>query len=181
MDGIRTPAYTPIARALHWITAVLVLGLISVGIIMSQLLDSGPLQDRLYNLHRSTGVLILPLAIVRLLYRFSNPPLPLIDEIPAFQRFAAESMHWGLYLVLIVQPLVGWAATSAYRAPIVVFGLFELPPILAQNQALSEQLFAVHRVLGILMAVMVCAHAGAALYHHFIRRDRVLMRMVTGG
>jgi len=90
------------------------------------------------------------------------------------------SVHWSLYALLIVQPLVGWAATSAYRAPIIVYGLFELPPILPVNQPLSERLFAVHRALGILMALLVCIHLGAALYHHFVRRDRVLMRMISG-
>lgn len=174
------PAYTATARLLHWLTAALVLALIPIGIVMAQL-ESGPLQDRLYNLHRSTGALVLPLAIIRLLYRFTHPPLPLPAEIPALQRLAAESVHWGLYALLIVQPLIGWAATSAYRAPIIVYGLFELPPILAQNQPLSEQLFTVHRVLGIAMAALVCAHVGAALFHHFVRRDRVLMRMVSGG
>jgi cytochrome b561 len=134
------PAYTPTARVLHWITAVLVLGMIPVGILMGQL-ESGPLQDRLYNLHRSTGTLILPLAIIRLIYRWTHPPLPLPPDVPAFQRVAATSVHWSLYGLLIVQPLVGWAATSAYRAPIIVYGLFELPPILPVNQPLSERLF----------------------------------------
>jgi cytochrome b561 len=178
MDG--TPAYTPVARTLHWLTAMLVIGLITVGIWM-HMLESGPLQDRLYNLHRSTGVLLLPLVIIRLLYRWTHPPLPLPEDVPAFQRLVAEATHWGLYALLIVQPLVGWAATSSYRAPIIVYGLFELPPILAVNQPLSEKLFVLHRWLGFLMAAMVSAHAGAALFHHFIRRDRVLMRMVRGG
>jgi cytochrome b561 len=176
MDG--TPAYTPVARALHWLTAVLVLGLIPVGIIMHNM-EASPLQDRLYNLHRSTGTLLLPLAIIRLLYRWTHPPLPLPD-MPALQRVAAESTHWGLYLLLIVQPIVGWAATSAYRAPIIIYGLFELPPILPVNQPLAERLFGVHRWLGILMALMICAHIGAALFHHFVNRDRVLMRMISG-
>jgi cytochrome b561 len=176
MDG--TPAYTPVARTLHWLTAVLVLGLIPVGIIMHNM-EASPLQDRLYNLHRSTGTVLLPLAIIRLLYRWTHPPLPLPD-MPALQRFAAESTHWGLYALLIVQPIVGWAATSAYRAPIIIYGLFELPPILPVNQPLAERLFGVHRWLGILMALMVCAHVGAALFHHFVNRDRVLMRMVSG-
>jgi cytochrome b561 len=175
---METPAYTPIARTLHWLTAVLVLGLIPVGIIMHNM-EASPLQDRLYNLHRSTGALLLPLAIIRLIYRWTHPPLPLPD-MPALQRFAAESTHWGLYALLIVQPLVGWAATSAYRAPIIIYGLFELPPILPVNQPLSERLFAVHRWLGILMALMILAHIGAALFHHFVNRDRVLMRMVSG-
>ena len=176
MDG--TPAYTSVARTLHWLTAVLVLGLIPVGIIMHNM-EASPLQDRLYNLHRSTGTVLLPLAIIRLLYRWTHPPLPLPD-MPALQRFAAESTHWGLYALLIVQPIVGWAATSAYRAPIIIYGLFELPPILPVNQPLAERLFGVHRWLGILMALMVCAHVGAALFHHFVNRDRVLMRMVSG-
>jgi cytochrome b561 len=176
MDG--TPAYTPVARTLHWLTAVLVLGLIPVGIIMHNM-EASPLQDRLYNLHRSTGTVLLPLVIIRLLYRWTHPPLPLPD-MPALQRFAAESTHWGLYALLIVQPIVGWAATSAYRAPIIIYGLFELPPILPVNQPLAERLFGVHRWLGILMALMVCAHVGAALFHHFVNRDRVLMRMVSG-
>jgi cytochrome b561 len=173
-------AYTPTARALHWIVALLVIGLIVVGILMGNM-DSGPLQDRLYNLHRSTGALVLVLAIIRLGYRLTHPPLPLPAEMPASQRLAAESMHWSLYALLIVQPLIGWAATSAYRAPIIIYGLFELPPILPVNQPLSEQLFAVHRALGFVMAALVLGHAGAALYHHFVQRDRVLMRMVSGG
>ena len=173
-------AYTPTARALHWIVALLVIGLIVVGILMGNM-DSGPLQDRLYNLHRSTGALVLVLAIIRLGYRLTHPPLPLPADMPASQRLAAESVHWGLYVLLIVQPLIGWAATSAYRAPIIIYGLFELPPILPVNQPLSEQLFFVHRGLGFVMAALVLGHAGAALYHHFLQRDRVLMRMISGG
>jgi cytochrome b561 len=173
-------AYTPTARVLHWVTAVLVVGLITVGILMGNM-ESGPLQDRLYNLHRSTGVLVLLIAVIRLSYRWTHPPLPLPADMPPSQRLAAETVHWSLYILLIVQPLIGWAATSAYRAPIIVYGLFELPPILPVNQPLSERLFFVHHWLGILMALLVCAHAGAALHHHFIRRDRVLMRMVSGG
>jgi cytochrome b561 len=79
-----------------------------------------------------------------------------------------------------VQPIAGWIATSAYRAPITVFGLFELPPIWPENCAFSEQLFFVHTVLGTAIACLVAAYIGAALYHHFLRRDRILLRMITG-
>jgi len=173
-------AYTPTARVLHWITALLVIGLITVGILMGNM-ASGPLQDRLYNLHRSTGALVLVLSIIRLWYRWTHPPLSLPAHMLASQRLAAESVHWMLYTLLIVQPLIGWAATSAYRAPIIIYGLFELPPILPVNQPLSEQLFFIHRGLGFVMAALVLGHAGAALYHHFVQRDRVLMRMISGG
>ena len=76
--------------------------------------------------------------------------------------------------------MVGWIATSAYRAPILVFWLFELPPIWPVDQAFSEKMFAVHRLIGIAIALLLCAHIGAALFHHFIRKDGVLMRMVSG-
>jgi cytochrome b561 len=174
-----TPAYTLAARIFHWVTAVLVLSMIPFGIIMLRL-DSGPTQDLLFNLHRSIGAVLLPIVVGRLIWRFKNPPLPLPDDIPMVQRGAAHATHWALYLLLIVQPIVGWVATSAYRAPIEVFWLFTLPPIWPENRAFSEQLFSFHRLIGFAIAGLVCAHVGAALFHHFIRRDRVLMRMISG-
>jgi cytochrome b561 len=130
--------------------------------------------------HRSIGVTIIPLVVLRIIYRWTHPPLPLPTEIPAIQKLAAHATHWGLYVLLIVQPFTGWIATSAYRAPIIVFGLFELPPIWPENRALSEQLFFVHTMTGLAIACLATAHIGAALYHHFVRRDRVLLRMITG-
>ena len=101
-------------------------------------------------------------------------------DIPAIQQHAAHTAHWTLYALLIVQPFIGWIATSAYRAPMPMFGLFELPPIWPMNRPLSERLFIVHRTLGVAIAGIATVHIAAALYHHFVRRDRVLMRMVTG-
>jgi cytochrome b561 len=173
------PAYTVTARVLHWVVAVLVLSMVPFGLIMVRI-DSGPTQDLLFNLHRSIGAILLPLIVVRLIWRLTHPPAPMPDDIPMFQRGAAHAAHWTLYVLLIVQPLVGWIGTSAYRAPISVFWLFELPPIWPEDRAFSEQLFVVHRSLGFIIAGLVCVHIGAALFHHFIRRDRVLMRMITG-
>jgi cytochrome b561 len=83
-----------------------------------------------------------------------------------------------LYILLIVQAFVGWIATSAYRAPITVFWLFELPPIWPVDPPYSEKVFVVHRWLGIALALLICMHIAAALYHHFVRKDDVLLRMV---
>jgi len=83
-------------------------------------------------------------------------------------------------VLLIVQPFTGWIATSAYRAPAIVFGWFELPPIWRENRAFSEQLFFFHGLIGIAIACLVAAHIGAALYHNFERSDRIRMRMITG-
>jgi cytochrome b561 len=177
-SAVAPPAYTTTARVLHWITAVLILCMIPLGIVIAN--DwGGSAQDALYDLHRSLGAAIIPLVILRLVYRWAHPPLPLPDDIPAIQRFAAHATHWGLYALLIVQPFTGWIATSAYRAPIPVFGWFDLPPIWPKNRVFSDQLFFVHGLIGIAIAGLAAAHIGAALYHHFVRKDRILMRMIT--
>ncbi len=179
IDDTPSSAYSLTARALHWITAALVLTTIPLGVVIVNEWG-GPLQDPLYDLHRSIGALLILVIMVRLGYRLTHPPLPLPDDIPPAQRLAARATHWALYGLLVVQPFVGWAATSAYGAQIVVFGLFELPPILSQDRALSDRLFVVHALIGAAIACLVAMHIGAALYHHFVRGDRVLMRMITG-
>jgi len=173
------PAYTVTARVLHWIIAALVLTMIPLGIVIANEWG-GPVQQPLYNLHKSVGALILPLVVVRLIWRLTHPPLPLPADIHPLQQFAAHATHWTLYGLLLVQPTVGWVATSAYPAPLPVFGLFELPHIWPENRPLSERLFVVHRILGIVIAAVALLHIGAAMHHHFLRKDRVLMRMVTG-
>jgi cytochrome b561 len=173
------PAYSVTARALHWITAALVLTMIPVAVAMVNV-SSGPLQDWLYDLHRSLGATVIPVIIVRFAYRLTHPPVPLPDEIPRIQRTVARATHWTLYGLLLVQPFVGWVATSAYRAPITVFGLFVLPPIWPQDQPFSERLYLVHQLIGLAIACLVVLHITAALYHHYVRHDRVLLRMISG-
>jgi cytochrome b561 len=176
---VTPPAYTITARVLHWLTAVLILSTIPLGLIIAQVWG-GPLQDFLYDLHRSIGALIIPLMLLRLIHRRANPPLPLPNDIPAIQQFAAHATHWGLYALLLVQPIIGWIATSAYRAPITVFGWFDLPPIWPENRPFSELMFSIHGLIGTVIAGLVAVHIGGALFHHFVRKDSVLMRMITG-
>jgi cytochrome b561 len=173
------PAYSAIARALHWITALFILLMIPLGIMIANEWG-GSQKDLLYELHRSLGAVLIPIVVVRLIYRLANPPLPLPDDIPTMQQRAADVTHWGLYALLIAQPFVGWAATSAYPARIAVFGWFDLPPISPANRAVSEWLFSIHRGIAFAIAGLVVAHIAVALYHHLVRKDRVLMRMITG-
>jgi cytochrome b561 len=173
------PAYTATARVLHWITALVIALMIPLGVIIAN--DwGGPLQDWLFGLHQTLGTLLMPLVLLRLAHRLTNPPLPLPHDIAAPQRFAAHATHLALYALLLAQPLVGWIATSAYGAPIAVLGLFALPPIAPENHAFAEQLFRLHGLIGFAIAGLVAAHVGAALYHHLVRKDRVLMRMISG-
>jgi cytochrome b561 len=180
MDSMQPAAgYTRPARVLHWLTAALVLVMLPLGVVIANE-AGGKLQSLLYNAHKSIGALILILVVVRLGYRLGHRPPPLPDDIPPLQRLAAQATHWALYALLILQPLLGWAGTSAYPAPVPFFGLFELPALVAPNRALSEQLLHWHRMVGLAMAALALLHIGAALYHHLVRRDRVLLRMLSG-
>lgn len=174
-----TMIYTAAARVFHWLTAVMVLSLIPIGIVMGQV-EQQPLASILYDLHRSLGAALIPVVALRLAWRMTHAPPPLPADIPTLQKFVASATHFALYVLLIVQPIVGWVATSAYRAPITVFWLFVLPPIWPENRALSEQLFKLHWLAGLLTALLICAHVAAALHHHFIRRDGLLPRMWRG-
>jgi cytochrome b561 len=173
------PGYTLTARVLHWTVAALVLLMIPLGIVIANEWG-GPAQQFLYNLHKSIGATLLPLVVIRLLYRMTHPAPPLPSDIPAIQQFAAHATHWALYVLIVLQPIVGYIMTSAYPAPVPFFGLFNLPSIWPENRALSEQLSVVHLYIGIAIALVAAVHIGAALFHHFVRKDRVLMRMISG-
>ncbi|MEM1371448.1 MAG: cytochrome b/b6 domain-containing protein, partial [Pseudomonadota bacterium] len=95
------------------------------------------------------------------------------------QRFASTAGHWGLYALLIAVPLFGYAATSAFPA-LNVFGLFNLPALVGPDRSLSQLLFEYHHILAMALCGLIAVHASAALYHHFIRRDMVLVRMLPG-
>jgi cytochrome b561 len=173
------PAYTVTARALHWITAILILFMIASGFVAANEWG-GSWQDSLYDLHKSIGALIIPLVMFRLMYRWVRPPSRLPDDIPPIQRLASGAIHWALYALLALQPLVGWTATSAYPASVPLFGWATLPPIWFEDRALSDRLFSAHRLIGVAIACLVAVHVAGALYHHFVRKDRVLMRMISG-
>jgi cytochrome b561 len=178
-DLTHTPGYTGAARTLHWITALLVLAMIPLGLVIAEGMG-GSWQAFLYDLHKSLGVIVLLVAILRWLYRLGNKSPPLPAELPKLQQMVAHVSHWALYVLILVQPLVGWAATASYPAPVPIFGLFDLPSIWPVDRALSERLFQLHGVLGFLMAVLATLHIAATLHHHFVRRDRILMRMLKG-
>jgi cytochrome b561 len=173
------PGYTPVARFLHWLIAALVLFMLPLGIVIANEWG-GPAQTFLYNLHKSIGAMLIPLVIIRLLYRLTHKPPPLPDDLHPLQRFAAHATHWALYALILAQPIVGYIMTSAYPAPVPFFGLFNLPAIWPENRALSTQLSAVHLYIGIAIVVVAAMHIGAALHHHFVRKDRILMRMISG-
>lgn len=165
--------YSVTARFWHWLTAVLVIAMIPLGFGIANY-DLG---DTLYNSHKSFGFVVFVVVVLRLVYRLTHPVPPLPADIPAIQRLAAHANHWALYALLLAQPVVGWIATSAYPAPIPIFGLFDLPPIWPENRALSDRLYELHGWIGLALAALIALHIAAVIYHQFIRKDNLLARM----
>lgn len=172
-------AYGPVARTFHWVTAALVLTMIAAGLAMLRV-PGGALQNFLFDYHRSCGVVLFVITLARLLWRLTHAPAPLEPEIPVLQRVVAHTVHALLYASLLLQPIVGWIGTSAYGAPIKVFWLVTLPPIVDKNKEMADTYLGLHEVFGLVITGLVLAHIGGALFHHFIQRDRTLMRMVRG-
>jgi cytochrome b561 len=175
--GNRTDHYPASSKLLHWLVAICVLTTAPVAIAMTRV-SQGPTQDMLFNFHKSLGVLILLLMTLRLINRLAVGA-PIADPgIEPWQKTVSAAVHTSFYVLLVAMPIVGYVANSAYGAPTPFFGLFELPPIVDKNEAISTPLFTIHRWVGWLLIMLVLIHVSAALYHHFIRRDNVLQRML---
>jgi cytochrome b561 len=176
-NAMKKEDYSGFAKLLHWAVALCVLFMIPAGITMN-LLGPGKLQDSLYDLHRSCGVLVLALMLIRLANRLVAGAPPPEPSLSTFQRKASHAVHMSLYPLLIVQAVLGWVATSAYGAPVIFFGLFRLPDLVAKNEPLSDKLFLAHNLTGFTIAALLIVHIGAALHHRFVLRDGVLQRML---
>ncbi|HUK59898.1 MAG TPA: cytochrome b [Stellaceae bacterium] len=140
----------------------------------------GTQPERLISLHLSFGILILVLVMARLVWRLGHP-VPLIsDNVPRWQRQAAQVTHGIFYVLLMLLPLMGWANASARGWTIEVFGIFVLPHILPAGSAIGQRLGDVHTFTAYVLLSLAGLHVAAAMYHHFWLRDRVLSRMLPG-
>ena len=174
--------YTPAARAFHWATVALVTVLIPVGLYMvwrGNATNFDATTARLYDLHKLFGFLTLLLIVGRLTYRLRNGAPPDEPTLEWWQKAASHLTHWGLYGLLLTIPVLGWIGVSYYDAR-NIFGIFNLPALAAKNENAANTAFMLHYWAAMLLVAMVAAHVGAALYHHLIRGDGVLRRMLPG-
>jgi cytochrome b561 len=170
--------YTTTAIVLHWLIAMLIVGAFTLGLVMTDIPGFSPAKLRYYSWHKWAGVTVLLLAALRLLWRLTNRPPALPAAMPAWQRRAAHGLHHLLYLLLFAVPLSGYFYTLAAGVPVVYFGLFQLPVLIARDPALAEVLKGVHYWLNMLLAALVALHVLAALKHQLIDRDGTLRRML---
>jgi len=172
--------YTTTAIGLHWLIAALIVGTFTLGLVMTDIPGFSPTKLRYYAWHKWDGVTVLLLAVLRLLWRLKNRPPALSQAMPAWQRGAAHGLHYLLYVLIFAVPLSGYFYTLAAGFPVVVFGLFQLPVLIAKNPALADTLKTVHYWLTMTLAAAVAVHVLAALKHQLIDRDGSMRRMLPG-
>jgi cytochrome b561 len=172
--------YHPLARALHWLLALAIVGNFALGVYMHELPFS-PARLQYYSWHKWAGVLILTFSAVRLVTRLMAPPPPLPQAIeaamPGWQKAAHHATHAGLYLLFFAVPLSGWAFSSAAGFPVVLFGVLPLPDFVPVSEPLADVLKGVHKFAALGMAALVLLHVAGAVKHQLIDRDGLMSRM----
>ena len=168
-------SYPLLARALHWITAVLLFVLLGLGISMTRWIPDDQ-KIRVYSWHEWVGLTVFALTAVRLGWRLTHRAPPL--DIPAWEKAVAGIVYVAMYLVLLAQPIVGWLMSTAFGFPVVYLGVMPLPAPVSEDRQLAERLQELHEALAIVLVLLFAAHIAGVLYHHLVRRDTVLSRML---
>ena len=171
--------YAASSRWLHWLTALLLLFVIPLGVWIAYFEPADEsFKMRLYNVHESLGVLVFVLVLARIVNRFLNPPPPLPPDMPAWMRFAAHANHVGLYLLLLLMPLTGFLATNAWGFPLSVFDVLPIPSPVGKDEALAKVLSLLHWCGAIAIGLLIVGHLAGVVHHSFVRRDGLLRRML---
>ena len=169
--------YTRTAKVLHWLMAVLLFGLLALGSYMQDL-PLSPEKLQFYSWHKWAGVSAFLLVLLRLLWRITHRPPALPETMPKLLQFAAHAGHLALYGLMLAIPLSGWLMSSAKGFQTVWFGVLPIPDLLDKNKELGDLLQTVHMSLNLLFVVVLLGHIGAALKHHFIDKDDILIRIL---
>ncbi len=171
--------YTSTAKSLHWLIVLLLIAQFAAAWTMPHIGRNTPVTT-LISAHFTMGIVILAVAVVRLAWRFTHGEPEPEAGVPPWQTTSARIVHWLLYLLLFTLPVLGWINASWRGMPIVMFGR-ELPQLVATRAPGWSWTGDVHSLLAnYLLLALVGLHVLAGLYHYFIRRDRVLQRMLPG-
>ncbi|HEY9212644.1 MAG TPA: cytochrome b [Ancylobacter sp.] len=167
--------FNVLQRFLHWLMAACILAMFFIGVGMVSTIM--PKYIPLLATHKTLGLTILVLALIRLAVRarYGAPPLPV--DLPAPMKLAAHLSHYALYTLMIAMPLIGWAMMSAGAYPVVLYGNVRLPAISPQSDALHTLLWNAHFYLAFAFFALVLLHLAAALFHALVRRDDVFASM----
>lgn len=178
----RTPSLLPerwgaVSQLFHWACAALIVALGSIGLYMTEL-TSPVAKIRIYALHKSLGITLLALVLLRLLWRWTHTVPGPVPGTRRHLKLAADGMHGVLYAMMIAMPLTGWLVNSTSGYPLQWFRLFNLPAIAAKDEQLNALAKTLHETGFWLLVLLVAGHVGAALYHHLFLQDGTLHRML---
>lgn len=168
--------YGAVAQLFHWAIVALIITQFVLALRAKGL--SPVAKIGILATHKSIGITILGLALLRLAWRLFNPVPPLPPGAPRWQERAAHVSHFLLYALLFITPLLGWFMSSARAFSVSWFGLVTLPDFIEPNKAAFETLRDVHKFMAYSLATIAIVHAAAALKHHFVDRNDVLRRML---
>lgn len=168
--------YGGVSRGLHWLMALIILCLLGVGFYMGEMALS-PLKLQVYTLHKSFGMIVLGLGVIRLIWRVAKPVPAHLPSHASWEVFLAKTIHAVFYCSFLVMPLSGWAMSSAAEYSNSFFWLFEFPPLTGKNEQVFELMEAVHEVSAFILLTGIGLHIAGALKHWLIDRDETLGRM----
>ena len=173
--------YSKVAITLHWLIALLIIGQLAGGKIMMAM-DGSQLKFEIFQLHKSFGIIILLLSVLRLVWRVTHKAPPLPEHMPKRERLAAKVSHIGFYGLMIGIPLMGWAMVSAAPVQITtkIFKMVKWPdmPFIERSEGLQAFFSDAHELMASLIFLLLLIHIGAALKHHYKDKDDILTRMV---
>ncbi|MBA1220598.1 cytochrome b [Pseudomonas fulva] len=174
--------YTSAAKGLHWISGIIWIVAWVIGFVAVHWRDELNPAHFLTFLHKAIASTLILLVILRLAWRVTHPAPGMPETMSRSMQRAASVGHWLLYgLALIALPVSGWYWSSVADKPIMVAGLFPLPPLVGADEGMYPTAKAIHTYVGWFCGVLVLGHIAAALKHHFIDRDAVLKGMLPGG
>ncbi len=167
--------YGIVQKILHWVIAALILWLIPVGLNMGSIPNS-PFKFEIYAMHKSFGLVVFFLGLLRLVWRFFSPVPDHLETHKPWETALASAAHFWLYVCIIGMPLTGWLMSSAGEFPVPFFG-YQMPYLIGKDEHLSELFFQAHSILGYTLLFVLCLHMAGALKHHVIDKDETLKRM----
>lgn len=181
----RNLRYGDVAMLFHWLIALCIIGLIIVGKYMGGLEKDDPTRFLLTQWHKSFGISVLILAVLRIAWRFTHRPPPEPDGLPLWQKMAAGGTHLLLYVLMLALPITGWIMVSASPLNIdtMLFKVIPWPHFpgltdLSNREDIAHHFHDYHHLAGTALIVLLLAHVGAALKHHFVDKDTIMLRMV---
>jgi cytochrome b561 len=163
-------------RAMHWAMALFMALALVTGVVMGEL-PAGAWQNRMYNLHRSFGITVLVLVVIRIGLRIALDSPPEATFKSPFQALAAKATHKLFYVTSIAMPMLGWVGSSAFGAPVILYGIVTLPALVDKSKALADWTLELHESMATAILILIIAHIGGALYHQLFLKDGLIRRM----